>query len=250
MMKISTLLIDDEPWVAKDLVRVIGEHCPSLEIVAVANTYEDGLVLVKEHDPQVLFCDVKIGRRTGLDFVEELKNAGCKFECVFISAYSDFDYVRDALRLGAQDYLKKPVDVNELRALEKKVIAILRERSASAEDRDGQHRVVREIVAEVRNNGFKQMTLSDFAEKHHFNLSYLSNLFKMQTGVQFSQFLYQERMKRAGELIKSNNKTMYEISTETGYNDYFHFSKQFKRYYGVSPNEYKAGLQKEKEVSD
>ena len=69
--------------------------------------------------------------------------------------------------------------------------------------------------------------------------SHLSNLFKKETGTNFSSYLTDVRMQAAGKLLKSPDMLIYEVAEKTGYSNGGYFGKAFKKYWGVSPEEYK-----------
>ena len=69
--------------------------------------------------------------------------------------------------------------------------------------------------------------------------SHLSNLFKKETGTNFSSYLIDVRMQAAGKLLKSPDMLIYEVAEKTGYSNGGYFGKAFKKYWGVSPEEYK-----------
>lgn len=99
--------------------------------------------------------------------------------------------------------------------------------------------VIKEIMQDIENHLSERHTLSMYAKKFSFNMSYLSQLYKKETGMSFMDFLMEKRLGKAEELIAYTDKTMREISEEVGFDDYFHFSKIFKKYKGVSPAEYR-----------
>ena len=69
-------------------------------------------------------------------------------------------------------------------------------------------------------------------------------LFKKALGVSFKEYVLDYRMKQAKEQIERTNRSMRDISSRVGYEDYFQFSKIFKKVLGVSPTEYRAGLRR------
>lgn len=81
--------------------------------------------------------------------------------------------------------------------------------------------------------------LQDFASRYHVSIGYLSKLFKAETGYNFSDYLIHIRMNKAIELLDGGYKRVAEISRLVGYEDPKFFSQTFKRFTGVTPQEYK-----------
>jgi len=83
------------------------------------------------------------------------------------------------------------------------------------------------------------ISLDYAAEKVNKNAAYLSKLFKRETGYNFSDYIMQKRMEKSRELLLDHSLKIYQIAEMTGYADGSNFIKVFKKYYGVSPNEYR-----------
>ena len=81
------------------------------------------------------------------------------------------------------------------------------------------------------------VTLVSVAERLQIHPSYLSKIFKQGTGKSFSEHLINNKMNSAKQLLKTTNKKVYEIANSIGYKDVAHFTKLFKKSFGVSPTE-------------
>jgi two-component system response regulator YesN len=91
----------------------------------------------------------------------------------------------------------------------------------------------------VQQNYSETIHLQDFAVKYHLSTGYLSKLFKSETGSNFSEYIVEIRMNKAQELINGGYKKISEISKMVGYEDSKFFSQTFKRWSGVTPQDYK-----------
>ena len=81
------------------------------------------------------------------------------------------------------------------------------------------------------------LTLREVAEAVEASPCYLSNIFKVEAGITFSNYLTQLRLLNAKEAIeKKQNKPLYQIAEESGYYDYYYFCRRFRQYFGVSPS--------------
>jgi two-component system, LytTR family, response regulator len=106
----KAILVDDEPIGMTTLKKMLELHCPDLEIAATCTNAFDAEQKIKDMQPNVVFLDVKMPGKSGLDLLEGLTEKN--FEVVFVTAH--YEYMLQALRFSATDYLLKPVDEDEL----------------------------------------------------------------------------------------------------------------------------------------
>ncbi|MFV0504392.1 MAG: response regulator [Lachnospirales bacterium] len=99
-----------------------------------------------------------------------------------------------------------------------------------------------ELVTYIENNYRDNISLSTVAENCHMSPNYVSQLFKKESGFNFVQYITQLRMEEALKLIETSKKTIAEISSYVGYNDYFYFLKIFKKYTGKTLSQYREEL--------
>ncbi|TVY00399.1 response regulator [Cohnella terricola] len=109
------------------------------------------------------------------------------------------------------------------------------------EDLAAQNNLIVEKAQEyvVANYAQKGLTLNEVAQKNHVSPNYLSYLFKKFTGTNLWEYVIKLRMEESKRLIMSTDLRRYEISERVGYESPEHFSKIFKKYFGMSPSEMK-----------
>lgn len=95
------------------------------------------------------------------------------------------------------------------------------------------------VMEYISRNYSQDISLNDLAGYVHLNRSYLSTSFKKEVGVNINAYLLNYRLERAKELLVSTNNLVQEICNEVGITDSAYFSKQFKKYTGESPLEYR-----------
>ncbi|ULT57317.1 AraC family transcriptional regulator [Neobacillus drentensis] len=110
--------------------------------------------------------------------------------------------------------------------------------------KDEQHKVKKRILTYIRNK-YKDTNLNEMAEYFHFHPSYLSSLIKKEFGKNLKDLLTDIRMSEAENLLKNTDMTIENIVLEVGYN-YSSFFKVFKKTFGMTPNQYKTNLDKNK----
>ena len=103
---IRTIIVDDEPSAVSVLRTLLQKHCrDDVDLLASANTPEDGKALIEQFCPDLVFLDVEMPGMTGVDLVRSF-NAPT-FRVVFVTAYDA--YALEAFRVSAVDYLLKPI---------------------------------------------------------------------------------------------------------------------------------------------
>lgn len=95
---------------------------------------------------------------------------------------------------------------------------------------------VEHYVMEHLSEDFKR---EDIANALYFNPSYLSHIFKAETGISLNKFINQLRIKEAKRLFDTTNLSVGTVAMDTGYYNFSYFSKQFKEMYHMTPSEYK-----------
>jgi two-component system, LytTR family, response regulator len=117
-MKLSTILVDDEFHAVENLKRLIERYCPFFEITGVAYDTETAAGIIHQQQPDIVFLDIKMPGGNTLDTLGTSLPANTLV--VFVTAYDEF--ALRAIKLGALDYLLKPVDPDELVATGKKAM--------------------------------------------------------------------------------------------------------------------------------
>jgi len=118
-MEIRAIIIDDESNSIENLATAIKEYASYIYVVGTSQTMTGGLRLWKNSMPDLVFLDIEMHGGTGFEVYELAVGLGGKV--VFYTAHKQ--YAVKALRMGATDYLLKPLDIDELLALEERMVA-------------------------------------------------------------------------------------------------------------------------------
>ncbi|MDF2512671.1 MAG: hypothetical protein K0S04_2537 [Herbinix sp.] len=98
---------------------------------------------------------------------------------------------------------------------------------------------INKAIKYIEKNYQQKLTLTSIAEHVNFSTNYLCKSFKEEVGVNVIGYINNFRMKKAGEMLKQKDSMVKEISLNVGIEDQLYFSRLFKKYYGMSPSEYK-----------
>ncbi|AST97996.1 response regulator transcription factor [Shouchella clausii] len=120
-MSIRMLIVDDEPVICQGLVQTIPWESLGVEVVDTAFNGKQALQKLEQQPVDLILTDISMPEMDGLALAEYIVHEKPETKMIIISGYDKFDYARQALRLGIEDYLLKPVDVDELMELVKQV---------------------------------------------------------------------------------------------------------------------------------
>ena len=84
----------------------------------------------------------------------------------------------------------------------------------------------------------ERVSVSDIAEEFSFHPNYISTFFKEKTGMTIVQFINQEKIKRAKNLLRSNQYPVKDVARMVGFEDPFYFNRVFKKETGMSPGKF------------
>lgn len=103
--------------------------------------------------------------------------------------------------------------------------------------------LVRKVITDVDTDLKEPLTLQYFSEKLEVNGSYLSNLFRRETGKTITQYVTDQRLKHAENLLRYTNKPVRSVAAEVGIGDAQYFSRLFRKKTGMKPTEYRRKYQ-------
>ncbi len=106
----TSIIIDDEPKNIKLLQHMLDMHCPAVKVLATETDAKNGLLLIDELQPQLVFLDIEMPHLNGFDLLKQLEPIF--FEVIFVTAYSH--YAVEAFEHHATGYVTKPINSEKL----------------------------------------------------------------------------------------------------------------------------------------
>lgn len=110
----NVLIVDDEQGILDGLKKLIPWNEYSIEEVMVATSGEDALKILNNFHIDILITDVKMDGMSGIELIRRVKSHFPNIKNIIESGYDDFQYVKEGIGLGIENYLLKPVDEEEL----------------------------------------------------------------------------------------------------------------------------------------
>ncbi|WP_317890245.1 response regulator transcription factor [Paenibacillus sabuli] len=108
------LLCDDEPFIVEGLYDMIDWPALGLEIAGSAGNGRLALDAMAAAPVDILVTDIAMPKMNGLELIAAARAARPGLKVIVLSAYSEFDYLREGMKLGIENYLLKPINVQEL----------------------------------------------------------------------------------------------------------------------------------------
>ena len=237
----SVYIADDEMWVIVGLKKRIEKTGLPFQVVGEANNGVMALEEIEKKKPDILFTDIRMPGYNGLELLELLRKKELETKVVLISGYAEFEYAQSAIRNGAYDYLLKPIDQDKLHTVLERIFGDGSEASGNVQELVAPS-TIRKIMDEIKERYTENITLTGLAEKYSISVGYLSELLKEHLQLSFSEYISSKRIQKAKELLADDSLSIEQIAEQTGYNDYFYFTKVFKKNTGISPSKYRKNL--------
>lgn len=249
MRDITVLIADDETTVRQYLAAVIRRENLPVATFLEADNGLDALAIARDANPDLVFLDIRMPGKDGLETAKELMREGFSGKVVIISAYSEFDYAQRALRAGATDYLLKPVKPADFSEIIMGVAASGKPETASpvpAETAPPQPEtrrpaMVRAVFAHITGHLSSPLRLEDIAKAVHVSPWHLSRTFKRLTGKSIADCVREARIERAKEILLTTDFSVTEIAGMVGFDNAGYFATCFKHMAGASPSDFRKG---------
>ena len=269
------LLVDDEQIELMALAKKIDRYYGDKVDIYHAVNGREAVAMCSEHKNDIIIMDISMPEMNGVMAAKYIRKMDDECSIIFLSAYDDFDYARNAIKVRALDYLLKPCDMNDLLAVMDTALQKLDKENAfngnsiSGEEQNKETQIdgsnannVREnrpkrtdnvrnsdeqttikyLKEYVENNYIYDISMQEAAEEMGYSDAYFSKLFKQYFNQNFTAYLTEYRIKKAKELLSNTNHSIKDISRMVGYTDSNYFAKIFKRLVGEIPSKYRENL--------
>ena len=110
----NALIVDDEKSILENIQKAIPWEELGIETVFTAQNGSDALSLLEAYHIDLLISDIRMPGMDGLTLLKHVRAVYPNIRCILLSAYGEFEYARTALTLGIENYLLKPLSVEEL----------------------------------------------------------------------------------------------------------------------------------------
>ncbi|KAA3661924.1 MAG: DNA-binding response regulator, partial [Calditrichaeota bacterium] len=221
--------------------------------VSLANDGTQGIEQAIKINPDLIISDIMMPQMDGIEFCKKIKTdeRTSHIAIILLTARSSQEHKIEGLETGADDYLTKPFFINELRLRIDNIIESrrrLRERfgklmqiepselQITSLDQKFIERAIKIVEENINNPTFG---IEKFSRLLGVSRVGLYNKLKVLTNYTVQEFIFVVKLKRAAQLLLSSGMSVTQVCYEVGFKDPSHFSKLFKKQFGVSPKSYK-----------
>ncbi|AIQ48368.1 AraC family transcriptional regulator [Paenibacillus sp. FSL R7-0273] len=253
---LKVLLVDDEAPILNNLNRVLPWQEMGMEVAGMARSGMEALRIAEEEAPDLVLCDIRMPVMDGLTFVGKLREMGLESEVLLLSGYQEFDYAREAIRLGVKEYICKPIHYEELGNKVRNIGAQIRNRqykdklynsiplfqelpAAGETPKKTPEQLMNQAVKYISERLNHDLGIEEVAGKIGISSSYFCLLFKNRFAVTFVEYVTQQRIEAAKFMLASTDKSIAAISAGVGYQERRYFTKVFQKQTGMTPKEYR-----------
>lgn len=261
----NLLIAEDIEIIRNMLVNDIDWASAGMRVSGIAVNGLEALELVERNPPDILLSDIRMPMMDGFRLIMEVYERFPAVKSIILTAYSDFNYAQNAIKLGVIDFVLKPVDEEELFNAVKRAIGLIEKEREQQKQSEFARKIIKEKLPDVKNpvqvidgksnmkniklveqvmeyiksNVCADISLGSIAEAIYLNPNYLNRVFKQTTGESMYQFIIRCKMEKAAEFLKDPTAKVYEVCEKVGYQDQKHFSSIFTKHFGIHPSEYR-----------
>jgi YesN/AraC family two-component response regulator len=209
---------------------------------------------IPHYDIILLDCCLNIPK--GLRILETIKKVSPQTSVLFVCDGGPCDTVIRAFRLGARDYMLKPIDCVELRntietlyhfqrrSLEKRSPFLPPYKAGLSELEPSQTLPLQDVLKFIENDLTADLSLEALARLAGLSKYHFIRRFRKRTGFTPKEYIITKRIERAKALMKKGGMSISEISSEVGFNHVSNFSKLFRKFTGHPPIKFKKEFQR------
>ena len=239
---LNVYIADDEVWIILGLKKLLEKIDIDTWVVGTAN---NGLMAKEEigmFKPDVVFTDIRMPGLSGLDLLQAIPEVSPNSKVIIITGFAEFSYAQEAVQHHAYDYLLKPIKEEDLTRVLTTLIEERGEKICEPKQVTVSDRMIDNVVSDIRAHYTEDISLTSLAAKYNISMGHLSKIIKEHLQVNFSDYIAALRIQRAKELLSDESLSIQEIAEIVGYDDYFYFTKVFKKVEGISPSKYRKSI--------
>ncbi len=249
----NILIVDDEQLAVQGILDGVDWQRLGFKEVLTAGSYAEALRILKNTYIDILLSDIEMPGESGLQLIEYVNEHSAGTECVILSCHDEFDYAQTAVRLNCMEYVLKPIRYPKLTEILLRARERVEKRRQNEQLRQYGQRFINTLSKEaqgetqdaletatqyINDHLSEELSVRELAGISFVSADHLTRLFKKKYGMTVSEYVQEQRISLAAELLKQGKLSISTISGMVGFGNYSYFTEQFKKRYGMTPREY------------
>ena len=229
---LNILIVDDEYHTREGIKNNINWEDLKIDSVRTSKNGIEALEAFSATSAEIVLTDIKMPKMDGIELAAKIRKMSPETKILFLTAYSDKEYLLKSIELRVCNYIEKPIDLIKLTDTLKSVV---KEICPDINDSriDEINRYIRSHLDDVN------LSLQSIADHVSLSKAYLCVLYKTSTGITVNEYIDKEKIALAKSLLKDYKIKLYEISRTIGILDPNYFSVYFKKHTGLTPSKYR-----------
>lgn len=256
--KLNILVVDDNPEILSYLKDILSEKYK----VTQAENGQEGIEKSLNEVPDLIVSDVMMPVKDGIALCKELKSniKTSHIPIILLTARTSSVFEIEGLKNGADDYVTKPFNAQVIKA---RITSLLENREkirghflnkvrfeptnqSIAEDSDRENTFIEKAILLVEQNlENEDFDIESMIEELNMSRSSLFRKIKSLTGLSLSAFIRSIRLKKAAQIILTEDLSLKEVAYKVGFNTYKYFKISFQKQFKCLPSKYKSLHQKD-----
>lgn len=261
---LHALIVEDESLLREYLMLNLNNIHSQWQADDSAQDGIEAVDLLHKKRFDLVITDIKMPRMGGLELADHIRRSAPDTDVILLTGYDEFAFARTAIRVGVADYLLKPLRDSELHGILDRLAGKRVGQGANQQEENTTNKDYKsEISATDRNANILIQRARNYIERHYceqislnsvagimnVNPAYLSSVFESERGESYSKYVLRLRMEHAALLLRTHAAgNINSVATDVGYLSAKHFISVFKKYYGMTPAEYRSHIQGKQEA--
>ena len=231
---IRVMIVDDDQNYRYALNSILDWEAHGFCIAAEAFHGKHALGILGHTAIEIIVTDMSMPQMNGVELIKAAKEQYPNVEIIVLSSYDDFAYVKEAMRLGARDYILK----HEMKRED--ILRVINEAKSNITRDESKYGIkISKAIKYMEQNFSKNISVNDIANHVDLSPNYLSSIFRDEVGERLTEYLNKIRVERSKLLIREGILKNYEVAEQVGFENASYFGSTFKKITGLTISEFK-----------
>ncbi len=244
-MNLNVLIVEDERLVAQHISQLLKSN--NYQICAIASDGETALKKIAECYPDLILLDIRIkGEIDGVEVAQKI-DALYDIPIIYLTAFSDTETIKRAQATNPAGYVVKPFRREQLLSTiaialanhEKQQQARLPETPPEPEPSPIAAHRLQPTLTYIQDHLSDSISVEFLAGAINMSPAYFSRYFQQEMGCSPYQFIIQQRIHKAKELLRQRDLNINDIALQCGFSSHSQLNRHFRTVVGITPKEYR-----------